>query len=175
MDPIDPTDRADPKFLSSGTVLAPLAGGSTAGGAAGHARSRRCTVAFLNAMAQAVDPLATALSARARRQSAIAANIANADTPGYRAVDVTFRGLLEKAGAGPYLATTHPAHLQAATAAAGGETVQLSGGAPRRDGNDVNVDREMVKLAQNQLEYQFLARALGGKFRKLKEATGRTA
>jgi flagellar basal-body rod protein FlgB len=132
-------------------------------------------VIFLKAVGQGVDPLANALTARARRQSAIAANIANADTPGYRAVDVSFRGLLARAGAGPSLATTHPAHLAAASEAAGGETVLLSGGTPRRDGNDVNVDREMVKLAQNQLEYQFFARALAGKFRKLKEAAGRAS
>lgn len=131
---------------------------------------------FLDAIGRSVDQLATGLEARARRHGAIAANIANADTPGYRAVDVSFRALLERAGAGPSLAATHHSHLQAAPQGAGTETLFLSGGSPRRDGNDVNVDREMVKLAQNQLEYQFLARALGGKFRKLKEAiTGRAS
>ncbi|MBI5442846.1 MAG: flagellar basal body rod protein FlgB [Deltaproteobacteria bacterium] len=127
---------------------------------------------FLDALGQTVETLASGLQARARRQTAIAANIANADTPGYQAVDVSFRGLLEKATAGMALATTHPAHLRgAASQPAPGETVVLSNGTRRQDGNDVNVDREMVKLAQNQLEYQFLAKALGAKFRKLKEAT----
>ncbi len=49
-----------------------------------------------------------------------------------------------------------------------------AGGTPRRDGNDVDIDREMAKIAQNQIEYQFLTRMLGSRFRKLKEAiTGR--
>ena len=46
----------------------------------------------------------------------------------------------------------------------------FSGGMPRRDGNDVDIDREMGKLARNQIEYQFLARRLSSKFNKLREA-----
>ncbi len=126
---------------------------------------------FLQALDGAVGPVVQELRYRQHRHAAIAANIANADTPGYRAVDVTFARMVERAGL--RLATTHPGHRQPARWAPR-EAVVPAGGLPRRDGNDVDIDREMVKLARNQIEYQFLTRVLGGRFRKLKEAiTGR--
>ena len=128
---------------------------------------------FLDALDRSVGPLASGLDLRTRRQSAIAANIANADTPGYRGVDVSFAAALGRAGSTLPLTGTDPRHLTGA-GSSGGDSLVLSGGALRRDGNDVDVDGEMGKLARNQIEYQFLARALGSKFRKLKEAiTGR--
>lgn len=130
-------------------------------------------MSFFEALNRTVEPLALGLETRSKRQSALAANVANADTPGYRAVDVSFEGLLARAGASLPLAATDAKHLQGA-GAAGRDRVVLSGGAPRRDGNDVDIDREMGKLAKNQIEYQFLARILSRKFNKLREAiTGR--
>jgi flagellar basal-body rod protein FlgB len=112
---------------------------------------------------------------RATRQSAIATNIANADTPGYRGVDVSFAGFLNSAMDGLPLAATDARHLRGDSLAVG-DALVLSGGTRRRDGNDVNVDTEMAKLARNQIEYQFLARALQRKFGKFKEAiTGRSS
>ena len=130
---------------------------------------------LLDAVEKSVQTLNRGLDLRARRQAALAANIANGDTPGYRALDVSFAGAFERASGGLTLAATHARHLQG-LAGERSDTVVLSGGLPRRDGNDVNVDAEMAKLAKNQIEYQFLTRALGAKFRKLKEAiTGRAA
>ncbi|GAB4255244.1 MAG: flagellar basal body rod protein FlgB [Deferrisomatales bacterium] len=127
----------------------------------------------LGSIDAAVAPLVRGLDSRTRRHAAISANIANADTPGYRAVDVSFAQVLERAGLP--LATTHPRHLTGARSG-GADRLVLSGGEARRDGNDVNLDGEMVKLARNQIEYQFLVRALGSRFRKLKEAiTGRAS
>ena len=124
---------------------------------------------FFAALDQSVQAVSRGLDARGRRQAAVAANIANADTPGYRAVDVSFAGLLERASEGARLAMTHENHLPGLVAH-GADSLVLSGGTPRRDGNDVNLDGEMAKLARNQIEYQFLTRALGSKFRKLREA-----
>jgi flagellar basal-body rod protein FlgB len=130
-------------------------------------------VASLDALDRTVAPLTRGLEHRTRRHAAIAANIANTDTPEYRAVDVSFRSALERAGLS--LTRTNPRHLQSTRPPPQSDLV-LVGGALRRDGNDVDVDREMVKLARNQIEYRFLVRALSGRFRKLKEAiTGRTA
>jgi len=74
------------------------------------------------------------------------------------------------------LRTTHPGHRSggAGNGSAGRDQVVFSGGLVRRDGNDVDIDREMSKLARNQIEYQFLARRLSSQFGKLREAiTGR--
>ncbi len=131
---------------------------------------------ILEAVGRSVEATARGLEARARRQAAISANIANADTPQYRAIDLSFAEVLSEASAGATLSVTDPRHLQPDPGFTHADAVVLSGGAVRRDGNDVDVDREMTKLARNQIEYQFLARALGSKFRKLKEAiTGRAA
>ncbi len=128
---------------------------------------------FLESVDRSIQPLVQGLDARQRRHAAISANVANADTPGYRGIDVGFAGALERARLA--LARTHPRH-RAGASATGADHLVFSGGEVRRDGNDVDVDREMVKLARNQIEYQFLARRLGGRFRKLKEAiTGKAA
>ncbi len=118
-----------------------------------------------------VGPLVEELRYRQRRQAVLAANVANADTPGYQALDVRFDRAMARQGL--RLAATDPRHL-GGTRGAGRQTVVAAGGTPRRDGNDVDIDREMAKIAQNQIEYQFLTRVLGSRFRKLKEAiTGR--
>lgn len=118
-----------------------------------------------------IAPLANHLKHKAARNSAIAANIANIDTPGYKAVDVSFKSALENAGV--TMARTNSRHLTPDGFPAGFDVVEI-GGDPRRDGNDVNIDHEMVKLAQNQLEYRFLARSMARRFNKLREAiTGR--
>ena len=126
---------------------------------------------FFDAMDRSIAPVARGLDHRSRRHAAIAANVANADTPGYRAVDVTFGSQLAKVGLA--LRTTHSGH-RTGGGSPGRDQVVFSGGLARRDGNDVDIDREMSKLARNQIEYQFLARRLSSKFGKLREAiTGR--
>jgi len=131
-------------------------------------------VNFLDAIDRSIAPVVQGLDQRSRRHAAIASNVANADTPGYRAVDLSFGRQLEKASLG--LATTHPGHRTGGTGGLSGrDQLVLSGGLARRDGNDVDIDREMGKLAQNQIEYQFLARRLSSQFGKLREAiTGRS-
>ena len=78
--------------------------------------------------AQIPDGVAN-LPLRSRRQAAIAANVANADTPGYRAVDVSFAALLERAGASLPLTATDARHLQAAPPA-GSDWLVLTGPKP---------------------------------------------
>ena len=130
---------------------------------------------FLEAVDRSVSILSQGLEARGRRHSAIAANIANVDTPGYRAVDASFAGLFQSSMASLPLAVTNGSHL-AGVAESRGDVFVPVGGAARRDGNDVNIDQEMTKLARNQVEYQFLARRLSSKFGKLREAiTGKAS
>lgn len=130
---------------------------------------------FFDAVDTSVAPLAQNLSHRAARHSLIAANIANVDTPGYRAVDVSFQRELENAGVP--MAVTSAGHMgsKGISSKARMDLFELNGPA-RRDGNNVNIDHEMVKLAENQLEYRFMSRMLNRKFSKLREAiTGRAA
>lgn len=91
--------------------------------------------------------MAQALAAHAgARQGLVARNIANADTPGYRAQDLPdFADSLNRPGA---LRATRPGHLgagPAATVTAQAQTARNSG-AP--DGNGVSVETEMVRAAE---------------------------
>lgn len=105
------------------------------------------------------------------RQKLLAENVANADTPNYRARDLVppnfdsmLRGGVRSAatagasiGAGPM--RTDPAHIGAT-----GSTVQNrfevrrnTGLVATPDGNRVNLEDEMLKVAQNQMDYQAVA------------------
>ena len=91
--------------------------------------------------------LERSISGAAQRHEALAANIANAATPGYRRVDVDFHGALTAA-----LGSSDARHAVEAT----GFTTQVDGsvGATQADGNSIDVDAESAKLAANALEQQ---------------------
>ena len=102
----------------------------------------------------------TALKLREARQELLASNIANADTPNYKAKDIDFASALQGAISGNSarlpLSTTAPAHLGGTT----GETIM---GAPvmyrkalqpSGDGNSVDMDVERAQFADNSLRYE---------------------
>ncbi len=93
--------------------------------------------------------LETSLQLRVTRQAALASNVANADTPGYRRVDVEFMPALERAAES--LATSSAAHIES-PANAGYRVVHGPRGT-RPDGNGVDRDRELVALTRNAGEF----------------------
>lgn len=103
----------------------------------------------------------TAVLARARRAGVIADNLANADTPNYKARDMDFGAVLGEAVAGrdgAELRRTHQRHLTAAPAAPGAPEmaalryrVPLN---PSLDGNTVDVNTEQAAFAKNAMMYQ---------------------
>ncbi len=117
---------------------------------------------------------ATALKLRSQRTELLAANLANADTPGYRARDIDFKAALAAAGnpaGGVHLATTRAGHMRGAS---GGESspdlkyrVPL---APSLDGNTVDAQLEQAAFAQNTVRYQATLSFLSSKFRGLMTA-----
>lgn len=93
--------------------------------------------------------VASALAAHAAtRQSAIAENIANADTPGYRARDMAdFAESYRAADAGA-LRNTRPGHLGASADADGPALIERAGtGHLSPNGNNVSIETEMVAAA----------------------------
>jgi flagellar basal-body rod protein FlgB len=106
--------------------------------------------------------LERALSGSARRQSAIAANLANVNTPGYRRQDVDFHSELQRAFAAGRDAGD-----------AGAPTIQADPAAPMRaDGNSVDVDTEAAAQAKNGLEYEALSAVLKARSDILQIAMG---
>jgi flagellar basal-body rod protein FlgB len=100
-----------------------------------------------------------ALGLRAYRQQVLAGNIANADTPHYKARDFDFASALEAAVAGRKegdlsVARTHPAHL----AGVGGESeprlLYRTPWQDAADGNTVEMDLERTEFADNAIRYE---------------------
>lgn len=106
----------------------------------------------------------TALSLRAQRQELLASNIANADTPNYKARDIDFANALQGALArttppAGVLNTTAPAHIPRGTpdgnSLPDGTPVQYRQNAqPSADGNTVDMDVERNQFADNGLRYE---------------------
>jgi flagellar basal-body rod protein FlgB len=88
--------------------------------------------------------LERALDGRLARQNALAANIANVDTPGFQPKDVDVAKVVEGES------------IESAVSAVPGSVAGL-------DGNAVDVDRTLVTLAENALQYGAAARAAGKK------------
>ncbi len=113
-----------------------------------------------------------ALKLRAYRQQLLASNVANADTPNYKAVDINFEQELKriagKNSGALKLETTSQNHLQASTGNALGAKVQYRTGTEANiDGNTVNLDLERAKLAENAFRYEAMIRNISGQFRGL--------
>ncbi len=119
-----------------------------------------------------------ALKLYAQRTTVLANNIANADTPNFKAQDIDFRAVLAgTAGANASalpLATTNGAHVSGSSATA---TTGTAGGlkyrvplAPSLDGNTVDVQMEQAAFADNTVRYQAALSFLSGKFKDLMTA-----
>ncbi len=118
-----------------------------------------------------------ALKLRAQRTELLASNLANADTPGYKAKDIDFESALRGAMGGSAgatstaMRTTHSGHIQ-----------DPSGGAldawikyrvphqPALDGNTVETHIEQAAFARNAVEYQATLQFLSSKSKNLMQA-----
>ena len=105
--------------------------------------------------------LERAVSGAAMRQSVLASNIANANTPGYMRRDVDFHSTLRQA-----MASGADLHGVQVTAATDGNSVMQA------DGNGVDIDVESSNLSQNGLEYQSLIAVSRGRIDPLIAAMG---
>lgn len=103
-----------------------------------------------------------ALGLRAYRQQVLASNIANADTPHYKARDIDFKASLQgalggKGGVGGQLDLTRtaPRHLSAgAVAPAGAKLLYRTETQSSVDGNTVDMDVERAAFAENAIQYE---------------------
>ena len=120
---------------------------------------------------KALGDLPSHLSLYGERSGLLAANIANADTPGFKARDIDFRSLLAKAG-GDHMAmkTTHARHLGGSSAVSGPDLLYRVPIQPSVDGNTVDTQVEQAEFAQNAVRYQSTLTFLNGKFKGLKLA-----
>jgi flagellar basal-body rod protein FlgB len=118
----------------------------------------------------------TALNARAYRQELLASNIANADTPHYKARDVDFKGALASAmsgrvAGGTALTTTSPRHMKPETSqVAGANVMYRTEFQPNVDGNTVNMDVERAAFAENAVQMEAMLTFIRGNLTTLQTA-----
>ena len=126
---------------------------------------------------QQMDTLRSAANLRAYRQQLLASNIANADTPNYKARDIDFQATLDKAsaqrGGDLALATTSTRHLTAMAgdgAPAGARVMYRTEYQSAVDGNTVNIDVERSAFAENAVHLEATLTFIREKLRGLQSA-----
>jgi len=115
---------------------------------------------------------ADALQLRSRRGEVLASNLANADTPNYKAQDLDFKAALSQAQGNQAVAmtATQAGHLQTQGGVASTERLYRIPTAPSLDGNTVDTQTEQAKFAENAVRYQVSLRFLNGKIHSLMSA-----
>ncbi len=117
-----------------------------------------------------INVLDKAADAAWLRDQCIANNIANVDTPGYKRQDVDFESVLEKElGYRRYESMDEKVSNLKLRRLNVGAYTDAAGYSYRTDRNNVDIENENVLLAQNQLKYQGLMKALNTEFSNLKK------
>jgi flagellar basal-body rod protein FlgB len=117
---------------------------------------------------------ADALKVQSKRMEVLANNLANVDTPNYKARDIDFRAAMANAGgadAAVKLATTNAGHLGADPAADTSSSLKYRVPlAPSLDGNTVDAQQEQSAFADNTVRYQATLTFLSARFKSLMTA-----
>ncbi|WP_066366971.1 flagellar basal body rod protein FlgB [Neobacillus fumarioli] len=127
-----------------------------------------------------INLLQLALDASSLRQQVISNNLANAETPGYKAKQVVFEDILRQKLAGQSNFTgkqTDPRHIPIGSPPAipSAQIVANNDTVMQNNGNNVDVDQEMTQMGKNALWYYALIEQLNSQFQQLSIAiTGRS-
>lgn len=123
---------------------------------------------------QAFGIFPQALQLESKRAELLASNIANADTPGYKARDINFKAALQAAqgqGGSLPLTRTSPEHMEPAGSSATNPPVLYQQPLqPSLDGNTVDLQRNQAAYGENALRYQATLTFLGSRISGLRKA-----
>ncbi len=116
-----------------------------------------------------------ALALRARRAEVLAANMANADTPNYKAKDIDFKAALDQArdqssSGSSVLMRTHATHLSSGLDLASGSMKYRAPEQSSLDGNTVDTETEQAEFTRNAIQYQATLTFLNGRIKGLMTA-----
>ena len=132
---------------------------------------------MLDNVFSSVNTLQKGLNASWLRNEVISNNIANVDTPGFKTSHVIFEDLLSEAAGqdgGLPMAVTDENHIPADSAGAFARVepkiMTDESTSARLDGNNVNIENEMVELAKNSISYYTTVNKINSEFRKLNTA-----
>ncbi|WP_404452613.1 flagellar basal body rod protein FlgB [Virgibacillus necropolis] len=117
-----------------------------------------------------IHTLENSLDYATAKNRAISNNIANVDTPNYKAKEVTFKNVLNETISGSFEAKrTNPKHLPFSmdSSSHAYQIMTSNNTMYNHNGNNVDIDKEMAELAKNQIYYRGLVDRLSGKFSSL--------
>lgn len=113
------------------------------------------------------------MTVAAAKQVVAASNLANVNTPGYRTREATFADALDEKMT-LTLAKTHPMHVGEGSSPPLEQSREADGLQSRRDGNNVQIDRELLVMARAGGEFARAQTALAAKFRLVRYALSET-
>ena len=115
----------------------------------------------------AIEAYMTRLS---QRYQVVASNVANFETPGYKAKEISFYATMEEllSEDSVSLRTSQPEHISPwASTSVQAQVFEEQGLPLHNDGNNVDLDREMMKVSQTLFGYSVISQVLRTKFRTL--------
>lgn len=122
----------------------------------------------MNLFGKTISTLEKGLDYSTTKGKVISQNIANVDTPNYKAKSVSFQDVLAGVKANSlYAHRTDSRHIEFNKQEAQAGVFNYSNFRYRHDGNGVDMDKEQANLATNQIYYHALIDRLNGKFNTL--------
>ncbi|HEA51191.1 hypothetical protein LCGC14_2512010 [marine sediment metagenome] len=114
-----------------------------------------------------------ALEARVQRAEILANNMANADTPGFKARDLDFQAMMQKAQdsmSGFSMEKTQEGHMDISGGAGDSDLLYRVPNQPSVDGNTVDAQAEQTRFMRNAMDYQASFQFLNSKFAGMTKA-----
>ncbi|MFN2746221.1 MULTISPECIES: flagellar basal body rod protein FlgB [unclassified Bacillus (in: firmicutes)] len=102
------------------------------------------------------------------KQKVITNNLANVDTPNYKAKKVSFKNVLNEESSRLDSIKTDYRHIDFKGNESNYSVVSSKQTSYQQNGNNVDIDQEMSEMAKNQIQYQAVVERISGKFNSLK-------
>ncbi|WP_409253694.1 flagellar basal body rod protein FlgB [Bacillus sp. SCS-153A] len=115
-----------------------------------------------------IQYLENGLNYSSAKQKLISQNIANVDTPNYRAKSISFKDQLNDSMSTLEAKRTNPRHFEFSGSSANGHFIKSKPFQYNHNGNGVDIDKEMSDMASNQIYFNALSDRINGKFNSMK-------
>jgi flagellar basal-body rod protein FlgB len=119
---------------------------------------------------QTIDAIEAYMTRLSQRQQIVSSNLANIDTPGFKTKDVSFHATMQEllSENSISLRAERPEHSQGTIRVyPQAQAFEVQGLLSRGDENNVDLDREMLKLGETSFSYALITELLRGKFRTI--------
>jgi len=133
----------------------------------------------MTTLTQDLSLFSQAMNLRTQRHQVLASNIANADTPNYKARDFSFENAMQNALAGSVggsvaMTTTSGRHLAGSNADGSAALQYRKETQSAVDGNTVDMDVERSQIAENAMQYQIVSQLISDRIKGMRSALSST-